>query len=83
MKNGLEVFDFKEGNEIAELAAGKVLGKFKNPSLDNPFISKYRFLECCACSHFLFPFMENYSKNHVIEEEIRSTNILNWEFELF
>ncbi|XP_034891883.1 probable ubiquitin-like-specific protease 2B isoform X1 [Populus alba] len=25
MKNGLEVFDFKEGNEIAELAAGKVL----------------------------------------------------------
>ncbi|KAB5568765.1 hypothetical protein DKX38_002558 [Salix brachista] len=48
MKNGLEVFDFKEENEIAELAADKVIGKFKNPSLDNPFISKYQFLECVA-----------------------------------
>lgn len=76
MKNGLEVFDFKEENEIAELAAGKVLGKFKNPSLDNPFISKYQFLECCTCSHFLFPFMENYSKNHVIEEEISYAVVL-------
>ena len=56
MKNGLEVFDFKDENEIAELAADKVIGKFKNPSLDNPFISKYQFLECGTYIHFLFPF---------------------------
>ncbi|CAK7347257.1 unnamed protein product [Dovyalis caffra] len=48
MENGLEVFDFKEEDETAELAAGKFIGKFKNPSLDNPAILKYQFLECVA-----------------------------------
>ncbi|XP_057993644.1 probable ubiquitin-like-specific protease 2B isoform X2 [Hevea brasiliensis] len=48
MKSGLEVFDFKEEDELAEYAAGKILRKFKNPSLDNPAFLKCDFLECVA-----------------------------------
>ncbi|XP_065881644.1 probable ubiquitin-like-specific protease 2B isoform X2 [Euphorbia lathyris] len=40
MKNGLDVFDFKEEDELLEYSAGKILGKFKNPSLYNPDILK-------------------------------------------
>ncbi|XP_050213418.1 probable ubiquitin-like-specific protease 2B isoform X2 [Mercurialis annua] len=43
MKNGLEVFDFKEEDESAEYTASKIISKFKNPNHDNP-----AFLECVA-----------------------------------
>lgn len=46
MKNGFEVFDFKEEDEISELAAEKYLNKLKNPNLDDPATLKYQFLEC-------------------------------------
>ncbi|XP_062163457.1 probable ubiquitin-like-specific protease 2B isoform X2 [Alnus glutinosa] len=45
-RRALEVFDFKEEDELPELAAGKFLGKFKNSNLDNHAILKYEFLEC-------------------------------------
>ncbi|XWS14914.1 hypothetical protein CRYUN_Cryun35bG0049800 [Craigia yunnanensis] len=45
MKNGLEVFDFKEEDEIAELATDKHVSKLKNPNLDDPETLKYQFLE--------------------------------------
>ncbi|KAK6245762.1 Ulp1 protease family [Theobroma cacao] len=48
MKNGFEVFDFKEEDEISELAAEKYLNKLKNPNLDDPATLKYQFLECVA-----------------------------------
>ncbi|KAG8660318.1 probable ubiquitin-like-specific protease 2B isoform X1 [Manihot esculenta] len=48
MKSGLEVFDFKEEDELTEYSAGKMLGRFKNPSHDNPAFSKSDFLECVA-----------------------------------
>ncbi|KAJ9166473.1 hypothetical protein P3X46_021222 [Hevea brasiliensis] len=48
MRSGLEVFDFKEEDELAEYSAGKILSKFKNPSLDNPAFLKCNFLECVA-----------------------------------
>ncbi|MBA0823432.1 hypothetical protein Goarm_020164, partial [Gossypium armourianum] len=35
MKNGLEVFDFKEEDEISELAADKYLSKLKSPNFDD------------------------------------------------
>ncbi|KDP41478.1 hypothetical protein JCGZ_15885 [Jatropha curcas] len=50
MKNGLEVFDFKEEDELAEFAAGKIVGKFKNPSLDNPDFLKCESLERAVSS---------------------------------
>ncbi|KAI6689227.1 hypothetical protein NL676_026055 [Syzygium grande] len=45
---GLEVFDFKEEDELPELASGKYLGKFKSPGMDDHSILKYKFLECVA-----------------------------------
>ncbi|KAF2299788.1 hypothetical protein GH714_003369 [Hevea brasiliensis] len=48
MKSGLEVLDFKEEDELAEYSAGKILSKFKNPSLNNPAFLKCNFLECVA-----------------------------------
>ncbi|XP_039161677.1 probable ubiquitin-like-specific protease 2B isoform X5 [Eucalyptus grandis] len=45
---GLEVFDFKEEDELPELASGKYLGKFKSPRADDRSILKYKFLECVA-----------------------------------
>ncbi|KAG2692516.1 hypothetical protein I3760_08G056800 [Carya illinoinensis] len=43
-----DVFDFKEEDELPELASGKFLGKFKNPNLDNHAMLKYEILECAA-----------------------------------
>ncbi|KAG6699185.1 hypothetical protein I3842_08G056500 [Carya illinoinensis] len=43
-----DVFDFKEEDELPELASGKFLGKFKNPNLDNDAMLKYEILECAA-----------------------------------
>eukprot|EP00257_Ricinus_communis_P013978 XP_015571549.1 probable ubiquitin-like-specific protease 2B isoform X1 [Ricinus communis] len=48
MKNGLEVFDFKEEDELAEYTAGKILGKFKNPNLENPAFLECDFNECVS-----------------------------------
>lgn len=45
---GLEVFDFKEEDELPELDSGKYLGKFKSPRADDRSILKYKFLECVA-----------------------------------
>ncbi|XP_030528670.1 probable ubiquitin-like-specific protease 2B isoform X2 [Rhodamnia argentea] len=45
---GLEVFDFKEEDELPERASGKYLGKFKTPRMDDHSILKYKFLECDA-----------------------------------
>uniref|UniRef100_A0A2P2M0B5 Putative ubiquitin-like-specific protease 2B isoform X3 n=1 Tax=Rhizophora mucronata TaxID=61149 RepID=A0A2P2M0B5_RHIMU len=45
MKNGLEVFEFKEEDELPDLAAGKFLSKLKNPSTDGPAILKYEFVD--------------------------------------
>lgn len=42
----LEVFDFKEEDELPELVAEKFLGKFKKSNLDNHAMLKYEFLEC-------------------------------------
>lgn len=46
MKNGLEVFDFKEEDEISELAADKYLSKLKNPNFDDAATLECQFLEC-------------------------------------
>ncbi|KAB2045151.1 hypothetical protein ES319_D01G140800v1 [Gossypium barbadense] len=48
MKNGLEVFDFKEEDEISELAADKYLSKLKSPNFDDAATLKCQFLECVA-----------------------------------
>ncbi|KAL5847009.1 hypothetical protein ACOSQ3_010533 [Xanthoceras sorbifolium] len=48
MKNGLEVFDFGEEDELAEVAAGKCSAKFKNPNLDDSAALKYEFIQCVA-----------------------------------
>ncbi|OMO57614.1 Peptidase C48, SUMO/Sentrin/Ubl1 [Corchorus olitorius] len=48
MKSGLDVFDFKEEDEITELAAEKYLTKRKNPNFDDNATLKYQFLECVA-----------------------------------
>ena len=45
-RRGLEVFDFKEEDELAESTSGKYQLKFKNPSSDNHASLKYEFLEC-------------------------------------
>lgn len=46
MKNELEVFDFKEEDELPESEAGKFLGKFKNPNKDDSSALKCELLEC-------------------------------------
>ncbi|GMJ02521.1 hypothetical protein HRI_003921300 [Hibiscus trionum] len=48
MKNGFEVFDFKEEDEISELTADKYLCKLKNPNSDDPVTLECQFLECVA-----------------------------------
>ncbi|TYI43169.1 hypothetical protein ES332_A01G150400v1 [Gossypium tomentosum] len=48
MKYGLEVFDFKEEDEISELAADKYLSKLKSPNFDDAATLKCQFLECVA-----------------------------------
>ncbi|KAK8705542.1 hypothetical protein V6N13_049142 [Hibiscus sabdariffa] len=48
MKNGLEVFDFKEEDEVSELATDKYLCKLKNPNFDDPATLECQFLECVA-----------------------------------
>lgn len=45
-RRALDVFDFKEEDELPELTSGKFLGKFKNSNLDNHAMLKYEFLEC-------------------------------------
>ncbi|KAF5740150.1 Ulp1 protease family protein [Tripterygium wilfordii] len=35
MKNGLEVFDFAEEDELPEFVSKRILGKYKNPNLEN------------------------------------------------
>ncbi|XP_041021366.1 probable ubiquitin-like-specific protease 2B isoform X4 [Juglans microcarpa x Juglans regia] len=47
-RRAFDVFDFKEEDELPELASGKYLGKFKNPNLDNHAMLKYEFLECAV-----------------------------------
>lgn len=55
----LEVFDFKEEDELPEIAAGKYLGKFRNSSVDDHSGLKCKFLECgmlvIILSEFLVP----------------------------
>lgn len=42
-----DVFDFKEEDELPEVAAGrKFLEKFKDSNLDDHAVLKYEFLEC-------------------------------------
>ncbi|KAJ4832833.1 hypothetical protein Tsubulata_001914 [Turnera subulata] len=49
MKSGLDVYDFKEEDELAEAAAAKYLSKFKNPNPSGASnILKHQFLECVA-----------------------------------
>jgi hypothetical protein len=57
-RRALDVFDFKEEDELPELAAGKFLGKFKNSNLDDHAMLKYEFLECgnAPSISFSFPF---------------------------
>ncbi|KAJ8773332.1 hypothetical protein K2173_028509 [Erythroxylum novogranatense] len=45
MKNNLEIFDFKEEDDLAEITAGKLSNKLKNPNLVSPAILKCDFLE--------------------------------------
>ncbi|OWM71333.1 probable ubiquitin-like-specific protease 2B isoform X1 [Punica granatum] len=45
---GLEVFDFKEEDEVPEESARKLLGKFGKPRVDDHAGLKYKFLECVA-----------------------------------
>lgn len=49
---GLEVFDFKEDDELAETASGKYLLKFKSPRGDSPPSLKHDSPECGMFSHF-------------------------------
>ena len=46
MKNGFEVFDCKEEDEISELGGNKYVGKLKNPNFDDPETLKNQFIEC-------------------------------------
>jgi sentrin-specific protease 7 len=50
MKNGLDVFDFKEEDELPEKLDGQILEKFKYPKNNNPddHLLKYKVLECVA-----------------------------------
>ncbi|KAL4272136.1 hypothetical protein GQ457_13G009550 [Hibiscus cannabinus] len=48
MKNSFEAFDFKEKDEISELATDKYLCKLKNPNFDDPATLECQFLECVA-----------------------------------
>ncbi|GMI64890.1 hypothetical protein HRI_000158300 [Hibiscus trionum] len=48
MKNGFEVFDFKEEDEISELASDKYLCKLKNPNFDETATLECQFLECVS-----------------------------------
>uniref|UniRef100_A0A2N9FA67 Ubiquitin-like protease family profile domain-containing protein n=1 Tax=Fagus sylvatica TaxID=28930 RepID=A0A2N9FA67_FAGSY len=45
-RGSIDVFDFKEEDELPELAAGKFFGEFKNPDIDNDAIVKEDLLEC-------------------------------------
>ncbi|KAH7524745.1 probable ubiquitin-like-specific protease 2B isoform X2 [Ziziphus jujuba] len=47
-RRGLEVFDFKEEDELTESVAGKYMDKFKSTGNDNHSGSKHEFLECDA-----------------------------------
>ncbi|KAF5462003.1 hypothetical protein F2P56_018050 [Juglans regia] len=47
-RRAFDVFDFKEEDELPELASGKYLGKFKNPNLDNHAMLKYEFVDCAV-----------------------------------
>ncbi|GKV19870.1 hypothetical protein SLEP1_g30071 [Rubroshorea leprosula] len=44
MNHSLEVFDFKEEDELPESAADKLLSKFKNPNVDDSTVLKCEFL---------------------------------------
>ncbi|GLT60609.1 hypothetical protein SLA2020_333670 [Shorea laevis] len=44
MNHGLEVFDFKEEDELPESAADKLLSKFKNPNVDDSAVLKCEFI---------------------------------------
>ncbi|KAK2659907.1 hypothetical protein Ddye_006440 [Dipteronia dyeriana] len=46
MKNGLEVFEFGEEDELAEVAASKHSAKFKNPNIDDSPALEYGFIQC-------------------------------------
>ncbi|KAF5739784.1 ubiquitin-like-specific protease 2B isoform X1 [Tripterygium wilfordii] len=46
MKDGLEVFDFTEQDELPEFAAKRISGKYKNPNIDDH--EMYDFHECVA-----------------------------------
>ncbi|KAK8996793.1 hypothetical protein V6N11_020290 [Hibiscus sabdariffa] len=48
MKNGFEVFEFKEEDEISELTADKYSCKLKNPNFDDPGTLECQFIECVA-----------------------------------
>ncbi|KAK3231045.1 hypothetical protein Dsin_002926 [Dipteronia sinensis] len=48
MKNGLEVFEFGEEDELAEVAASKHSAKFKNPNIDDSAALEYEFIQCVA-----------------------------------
>ena len=43
---GFDVFDFKEEDELADLASEKFLEKFKSSSVDHHSTLKEEFLEC-------------------------------------
>lgn len=43
---GFDVFDFKEEDELADLASEKFLEKFKNSSVDHHSTLKDDYLEC-------------------------------------
>ncbi|CAD5312236.1 unnamed protein product [Arabidopsis thaliana] len=48
MKKNFEVFDFKEEDELAESAAGKLLEKFTNPSpCNSPVLQRQRIQSFC------------------------------------
>lgn len=57
MKNELEVFDFKEEDELPESEAGKFLGKFKNPNKDDSSALKCELLECGASDYFFLLYL--------------------------
>ncbi|KAK0577772.1 hypothetical protein LWI29_038369 [Acer saccharum] len=48
MKNGLEVFEFGEEDELAEVTASKYSAKFKNPNIDDSAALEYEFIQCGA-----------------------------------
>ncbi|KAK4852495.1 hypothetical protein QYF36_024645 [Acer negundo] len=48
MKNGLEVFEFGEEDELAEVTASKYSAKFKNPNIDDSAALEYESIQCGA-----------------------------------